>query len=86
MLRFQKFTGGYSWCAEYGCSDKKDDFKYLYKYSPLHNIQFPAAPKAQYPAVMVIADETDDRVVPAHSYKYIAELQNHIGRNKKQVS
>ncbi len=77
MLRFQKFTVGWGWVDEYGTSDKKEDFQWLYKYSPLHNIK-PVA----YPATMVTTADHDDRVVPAHSFKYIAELQaKHTGSN-----
>jgi prolyl oligopeptidase len=84
MLRFQKFTGGYVWCPEYGCSDNKEDFENLRKYSPLHNIKMPSDENIQYPAVFVTTAENDDRVVPSHSYKYIAELQYRIGRHPRQ--
>jgi len=70
MLRFQKFTVGWGWVDEYGSSDNALDFPYLYKYSPLHNIK-PAA----YPATMVLTADHDDRVVPAHSFKFISTLQ-----------
>ncbi len=71
MLRFQKFTIGWNWIAEYGSSEKPDQFKFLYAYSPLHNIR----PDLHYPAVLVTTADHDDRVVPAHSFKYIAALQ-----------
>ena len=71
MLRFQKFTVGFGWVVEYGTSDKADEFKYLYKYSPLHNLK----PGTAYPATMVTTADHDDRVVPAHSFKYAARLQ-----------
>jgi len=75
MLRFQKFTVGWGWVAEYGSSDNQSDFEYLIKYSPLHNIKNKA-----YPATLVTTADHDDRVVPAHSFKYIAELQDkHTG-------
>lgn len=71
MLRFQKFTIGWNWVAEYGSSDSAADFKNLYAYSPIHNI------KAQnYPATMITTADHDDRVVPAHSFKYAAALQD----------
>lgn len=77
MLRFQKFTVGWGWVDEYGVSDKKEDFAWLYKYSPLHNIREKA-----YPATMVMTADHDDRVVPAHSFKFISELQaKHKGSN-----
>ena len=71
MLRFQKFTIGWNWMDEYGSSDKEADFKNLIKYSPLHNING----ALDYPATMVTTADHDDRVVPAHSFKYAATLQ-----------
>ncbi len=77
MLRFHKFTVGWGWVVEYGSSDSIQDFRNLYNYSPLHNIR-----PVNYPAVMVTTADHDDRVVPAHSFKYIAELQeNQKGSN-----
>ncbi|MBC8155617.1 MAG: S9 family peptidase, partial [Bacteroidetes bacterium] len=72
MLRFHKFTIGWNWIADYGSSDNAEDFKYLYAYSPIQNIK----PGLNYPATMVTTADHDDRVVPAHSFKYAATLQN----------
>jgi len=70
MLRFHKFTIGHAWVPEYGSSDNAEQFKYLIKYSPLHNIK-----QYGYPATMIITADHDDRVVPAHSFKFGATLQ-----------
>ncbi|TRX71382.1 prolyl oligopeptidase family protein [Carboxylicivirga sp. M1479] len=73
MLRYQHFTIGRYWATDYGTSeDSPEMFQYLYKYSPIHNIK----KHLNYPAVMVTTADHDDRVVPAHSFKYIATLQN----------
>ncbi|MBS0660862.1 MAG: S9 family peptidase [Verrucomicrobia bacterium] len=72
MLRFQKFTIGWAWVSDYGSSEESPEmFNYLKSYSPLHNIK----PGVKYPSVMVTTSDHDDRVVPAHSYKYAAALQ-----------
>jgi prolyl oligopeptidase len=71
MLRFQKFTIGWNWIADYGSSDNPEEFKALHAYSPLHNIR----PGVRYPATLMTTADHDDRVVPAHSFKYAATLQ-----------
>ncbi len=71
MLRFNKFTIGRYWIPEYGNPDDEQDFKYLYSYSPLHNVK----PGVVYPPVFVTTADTDDRVVPMHSKKFVATLQ-----------
>jgi len=72
MLRYQKFTIGWAWATDYGTSaDSPEMFKALYAYSPMHNVKA----GARYPAVLVTTGDHDDRVVPAHSFKYAAALQ-----------
>ena len=78
MLRYHKFTAGAGWAYDYGTSeDSKEMFDYLYHYSPVHNVK-----PATYPATMVTTGDHDDRVVPAHSFKFAANLQEkHTGEN-----
>ena len=71
MLRYHTWTIGWAWVPEYGSSAEPGAFKWLYAYSPLHNLR-----KASYPATLVTTADHDDRVVPAHSFKFAAELQH----------
>jgi prolyl oligopeptidase len=72
MLRFHKFTIGWAWTSDYGSSENADEFKALVKYSPLHNLK----PGTCYPATMITTADHDDRVVPAHSFKFAATAQS----------
>jgi len=72
MLRFQKFTAGRYWVDDYGSSDHPEEFQALLKYSPYHNIR----PGTCYPPTMVLTADTDDRVVPGHSFKFAAAMQH----------
>ena len=72
MLRYNQFTIGWSWTSDYGNSqESKEMFEYLKGYSPLHNVK----PGVNYPATLVMTGDHDDRVVPAHSFKFAATLQ-----------
>ncbi len=75
MLRFHKFTIGWGWIDDYGSPDDAADFKTLYAYSPLHNLRS----GAPYPATLITTADHDDRVVPAHSFKFAAALQHAQG-------
>ena len=70
MLRYHKFTIGWAWAVEYGDSETEESFDNLIKYSPLHNVK-----EVEYPATLIITADHDDRVVPAHSFKFAAEMQ-----------
>ncbi|HEV3082355.1 MAG TPA: prolyl oligopeptidase family serine peptidase, partial [Gemmataceae bacterium] len=72
MLRFHKFTAGRFWTDDYGSADKPDEFKAIYAYSPYHNLK----EGVSYPATLVTTADTDDRVVPGHSFKFAAQLQH----------
>jgi prolyl oligopeptidase len=71
MLRYHRFTIGWAWAGDYGTSETEEGFKYLYPYSPLHNVR----DDVKYPAVLINTADHDDRVVPGHSYKYAAAMQ-----------
>ena len=72
MLRYHKFTIGWGWVVEYGSSDNAEQFPYIYAYSPVHNIR----EGVKYPATLVMTADHDDRVVPAHSFKFAAQMQH----------
>ena len=80
MLRYHKFTIGWGWAVEYGSSDSSSQFNYLIKYSPLHNVK-----SISYPATMVTTADHDDRVVPAHSFKFAATLQEKSTGNNPMI-
>ncbi len=78
MLRYDRFTGGSAWAPEFGTSQKPDQFEYLIRYSPLHNLK----PGTCYPATLIVTADHDDRVVPSHSFKFAAALQAAQGCDK----
>jgi len=83
MLKFHKFTIGYAWCSDYGSADIPSEFDALYAYSPLHNI--PSSDKCKnYPAFFATTADHDDRVVPLHSFKFMAALQHQLGEKKRK--
>ncbi len=78
MLRFQKFTIGWNWIADYGSSDDPAEFKNLLAYSPVHNVK----KGVRYPAILVTTADHDDRVIPGHSFKYAAALQANVAPDR----
>jgi prolyl oligopeptidase len=78
MLRFHRFTAGRYWVDDYGSPEDPEEFRALYAYSPYHNLRLGTS----YPATLITTADTDDRVVPAHSFKFAAALQRaHAGRS-----
>jgi len=82
LYRYHKFTIGYYWCGDYGNPDKAEEFPWVKSLSPLHNI--PNNPKI-YPSILVTTADHDDRVVPAHSFKYTAQIQHQLGETMNRL-
>lgn len=81
MLRYNKFTIGWAWESDYGSPEDSEYFSYLYKYSPLHNVE----KNHHYPAILVSTSDHDDRVVPSHSFKFAATLQEKSNSKHPQL-
>ncbi|KAL7382509.1 hypothetical protein ABVT39_023562 [Epinephelus coioides] len=84
MLKFHKFTIGHAWTTDYGCADDPEQFKWLIKYSPLHNLPQQPYSGPPYPAILLLTADHDDRVVPLHTLKYCAALQHGVGSSPVQ--
>jgi prolyl oligopeptidase len=80
MLRFQHFTAGRFWTVEYGDAADSEAFEWLIEYSPLHNVQS----GIEYPPLLIMTAESDDRVVPMHAHKFAAEIQHQAGGGSEQ--
>jgi prolyl oligopeptidase len=87
MLKFQRYTIGNAWCSDFGNADKnEEDYKKLIKISPIHNVRVPTGQNVQYPSMLLTTGDHDDRVVPLHTLKLLAELQYTIGRESTQTN
>ncbi|KAL3073488.1 hypothetical protein niasHT_038626 [Heterodera trifolii] len=84
MLRFHKFTVGSYWINEYGDPEKPEEFEYIYKYSPLHNIRLSRG--TQWPATLLMTADQDDRVVPSHTLKYAAQLYHYLKKPEVKLT
>jgi prolyl oligopeptidase len=86
MLRFHKFTIGHAWRTDFGNPEMEEHFHYIYQYSPIHNVPSKVEREGGFPAVLLTTGDHDDRVVPLHSYKLIAELQHQLGDQPNQTN
>jgi len=76
MVTFHKHTIGSAWCSDFGDPDKEEDLKYMLQYFPLHNVKPVTGAEDQLPPCLIMTADHDDRVVPCHSFKMLAELQH----------